>query len=403
MPWTVAELTKRVKSTLESSFPSVEVQGEVTDLSRPSSGHLYFTLKDAKAQVRGIIWRSTAARMKFQLENGQQLVCLGDVEVYAARGSYQLVVRRALPAGVGDLQLAFEQLRQRLENEGMFALERKKPLPPFPRRIAFVTSPGGAAIRDFLEVAGRRSKAVQVLLIPAQVQGAGAAESICRGLAAAERIRPSLDVVVVGRGGGSLEDLWCFNEEKVVRRIAAMRLPVVSAVGHEVDVTLSDLVADRRALTPSEAAELLVPSQDQMRQMLTMLHARMKRSVDNRLNEAQNQLRLLQSRPVLSRPLDAIKQLARRLDELDMRALRAIGAQHSNAGRRLGALAASLEALSPLHVLARGYSVTLDQKTGRTLRTVTAVQPGDRVTTRVADGQFESIVQSRMQRKPGQP
>src|SRR6056297_219193 len=245
-PLTVSELTRQVKESLESTFPRVWVEGEVTDLVRARSGHLYFTLKDDRAQLRGIVWRSTAARLPFRLENGQAVICFGDLEVYAARGTYQLVVRRAEPQGVGGLQLAFEQLKRALTAEGLFAVERKRALPSFPRRLGFVTSPSGAAIRDFLEIAQRRSPAIQIVVIPATVQGRGAASTIAAGIAAAQRLFPPLDVLVVGRGGGSLEDLWCFNEEAVVRAIAGSHLPIVSAVGHEVDVTLADLAADRR-------------------------------------------------------------------------------------------------------------------------------------------------------------
>ncbi len=390
-PWTVSELTERVKSTLESSFPKISVQGEVTDLSRPSSGHLYFTLKDPRAQIRAIIWRSTAARLPFKIANGQELICWGDVEVYAARGSYQLVIRKAMPQGMGSLQLAFEQLRQRLAAEGLFDASRKQPIPAFPRRVAFVTSPGGAAIRDFLEVAARRSPAVQIVLIPTQVQGEGAAASICRAIAAAHRIRPRLDALVVGRGGGSLEDLWCFNEESVVRAIAASTLPTVSAVGHEIDVTLSDLVADRRALTPSEAAELLVPSADELTQSLRTLQQRLLRPVQHRLQNLRDRLQAVESRTVFSRPHDGVKQLRRRLDELDMRAVRAVRNDCNRARQRLGTATASLDALSPLAVLHRGYSVTTDLH-GQPLRNADQVAAGDQIVTRLEQGSIQSRV-----------
>ncbi|QEG40379.1 exodeoxyribonuclease VII large subunit [Roseimaritima ulvae] len=392
-PWTVSQLTERVKSTLESSFPKISVQGEVTDLSRPSSGHLYFTLKDSRAQIRGIIWRSTAARLPFKIANGQELICWGDVEVYAARGSYQLVIRKAVPQGMGSLQLAFEQLRQRLAAEGLFEPGRKQPIPAFPRRVGFVTSPGGAAIRDFLEVAARRSAAVQIVLIPAQVQGDGGAESICRGIAAAHQIRPQLDALVVGRGGGSLEDLWCFNEEPVVRAIAAARLPTVSAVGHEIDVTLADLVADRRALTPSEAAELLVPSAEELTQSLRTLQQRLLRPVQHRLQNLRDRLQAVESRTVFSRPHDGVKQLRRRLDELDLRAGRAVRYDCDRARQRLGTATASLEALSPLAVLHRGYSVTTDATTGKPLRDADQVNAGDQITTRLEAGTIRSRVE----------
>ena len=255
-PLTVSQLTLRIKQTLEAEFASVWVSGELSDVSRPQSGHVYLTLKDENAQVRGVIWRSVASRLAFDLQDGQQVVCRGDIDIYPPRGVYQLIIRQVEPLGVGALQLALRKLHQRLAAEGLFDPGRKRPLPRFPRRIAFVTSPTGAAVRDFLEVLRRRWRGASVLIIPAKVQGEGAAQDLVRGIRLANSLAEPPDVLVVGRGGGSLEDLWCFNEEPVVRAIHASRIPVVSAVGHEIDVTLSDLVADVRALTPSEAAAL---------------------------------------------------------------------------------------------------------------------------------------------------
>jgi exodeoxyribonuclease VII large subunit len=229
---TVSQLSALIEGLLETQFQSLWVGGEISEVSRPHSGHLYFTLKDEQAQIRGVIWRSTAQRMRFRLEEGQQVVCHGDLDVYPPRGTYQLVVRQVEPQGVGALQLAFKQLQQRLEAEGLFDPVRKRRLPAFPRRVGFVTSPTGAAIHDFLQVAARRFQGVQILVIPVRVQGEGSAQEIARGIALANRIQPSLDVLVVGRGGGSLEDLWSFNEEVVVRAIHASKVPVVSAVGH---------------------------------------------------------------------------------------------------------------------------------------------------------------------------
>ena len=272
---TVSELTGQIKGVLEGEFPRVWVSGELTDLARPKSGHIYLTLKDDGAQVRGVIWRNTASRLGFQPEDGQHVLCCGEIDVYPPRGSYQLVIRQLQPQGEGAMQVALRQLQQRLETEGLFDPAHKKPLPPIPRSIAFVTSPTGAAIRDFLEVLRRRWPAVHVLVIPARVQGEGAAGEIVRGIKQANQLRPAPDVLVVGRGGGSMEDLWCFNEEPVLRAIFDSRIPVVSAVGHEIDVTLSDLVADRRALTPSEAGEIVVPSRTEMQSQLSASRRRL--------------------------------------------------------------------------------------------------------------------------------
>ena len=261
---TVSELTGQIKELLEEGLPAVWVAGEISNMSRPQSGHVYLTLKDDRAQIRAVLWRSTALQLRFALADGLDVICRGTIDVYAPRGSYQLVIRQIEPQGEGALQLALRQLKAKLAAEGLFDENRKRPLPRYPRRVAFVTSPTGAAIRDFLEVIGRRWRGLDVLVIPARVQGEGAAAEIAAGIRAANRLAHRPDVLVVGRGGGSLEDLWCFNEEVVVRAIVASEIPVVSAVGHEIDVTLADFAADRRALTPSEAAELVVPDREEL-------------------------------------------------------------------------------------------------------------------------------------------
>ena len=262
--WSVYDLTARIKDSLESGFRSVWVGGEISNFSRPQSGHCYFTLKDDRAQIRAVVWRTAASRLKFDLHDGLEVICQGDLEVYAPRGTYQLVARKIEPRGIGALELALRKLKARLEAEGLFDPRRKRPLPKFPRRVAFVTSPTGAAIRDFLEVLRRRWKGVDVLVVPTRVQGEGAAREIAAAIELVNRLSDSVDCLVVGRGGGSLEDLWAFNEEPVVRAIHASRIPVVSAVGHEIDIALADLVADVRALTPSEAAELVVPAAEEI-------------------------------------------------------------------------------------------------------------------------------------------
>ena len=261
---TVAQLTAQIKNTLEGEFPSVWVVGEISNYSRPQSGHSYFTLKDDQAQIRAVMWRSAAAKLKFEVADGLDVVCHGHIDVYAPRGSYQLVIDELQPKGVGALELALRKLREKLAAEGLFDAARKRKLPAFPRRVAFVTSPTGAAIHDFLQVLRRRWRGVDVLVIPARVQGEGAAQEIVDGIRLANRVSPRPDVLIVGRGGGSLEDLWSFNEEPVVRAIAASKIPTVSAVGHEIDVTLADLAADVRALTPSEAAERIVPAAEEI-------------------------------------------------------------------------------------------------------------------------------------------
>ncbi|WP_164103756.1 exodeoxyribonuclease VII large subunit [Candidatus Laterigemmans baculatus] len=388
----VSELTAMIKGTLEMNFSSVWVSGEVTDIARPRSGHIYLTLKDGQSQIRGIIWRSVAERLPFDLDDGQAVICFGSIDVYAARGSYQLVIRKAEPQGIGALQLAFRQMQQRLADEGLFAPERKRPLPNFPKRVGFVTSPTGAAVRDFLEVALRRWPGIEVIVIPAKVQGAGAARSICEGIIAANAFTPSLDVLVVGRGGGSLEDLWCFNEELVVRALAASTVPTVSAVGHEIDVTLSDLAADARALTPTAAAEMVVPDIAQLHRMLDQYADRMLRPIRSQMELYRERLRSLERRPVFTQPFDRLQQLARRLDELDLRSRRAIEANLRRFHDRLQRASATLAALSPLATLSRGYSATYRAADQGLLRSIRDVQTGEELVTQLGDGRVRSTV-----------
>ncbi len=389
-PWSVSELSQAIKGCLEETFPAVWVKGEISDISQPQSGHVYFAIKDANAQIRAVMWRSTAMNLPFRLQDGMAVIALGQVQVYAPRGTYQLVVRQIEPQGIGPLQIAFRQLHQKLSQEGLFDPARKKPIPKFPQRIGFVTSPSGAAIRDFLEVAQRRWRGAQILVIPARVQGPGSVAEIVAGIQNAERVRPKLDALVIGRGGGSLEDLWSFNEEAVVRAIAACKLPTVSAVGHEVDVTLADLVADMRALTPTEAAERLLPSSDDVHQTLLNFAGRMLRPLKYRAELMRSRLDALRLRPVLHQPVTMIMDRRRLVDELDLRAKRAVDRYTERARNQLSNFANQLEALSPLGVLSRGYSVT--QIEGRTVTSIQQVQRGDILNTRFADGSIQSKV-----------
>lgn len=387
----VSELTGHIKAILEGTFPSIWVEGEISDLSRPRSGHLYFTLKDDHSQIRGVIWRSTAARMKTELKEGQSVLCFGDVEVYGARGTYSLVVRKVQPRGLGALQQAFLELQAKLNAEGLFAAERKRPLPRYPRRIAIVTSTSGAAVRDFLEAAARRWKGVDIVVIPALVQGPGSADSIVAGIRAAHRYQPKVDVLVVARGGGSLEDLWSFNEEPVVRAVAASEIPVVSAVGHEVDISLCDLAADVRALTPTDGATRVLPDSDLIDQSVLELRQRIQRSMRNAIDRRRGQLESLEARSILRRPHEMVRMRSRLLDELDARARKVMFAQIKLDQTRLGKAAATLSALSPLNVLTRGYSVTFDQA-GKAIQHANEVAAGDRIRTRLQHGEIVSIV-----------
>jgi len=386
----VSQLTQQIKQSLEEQFPAVWVCGEVSDMARPRSGHVYFTLKDEHAQLRAVIWRGTAQRLRFEMHDGLELICQGNVEVYAPRGSYQLIVRHV---GLGALELVLRQLRVKLEAEGLFAPELKKPLPAFPQRIAFVTSPTGAAIRDFLEVLRRRWRDVQVLIIPARVQGEGAAGEIARGIATANRLKDPPDVLVVGRGGGNLEDLWCFNEEAVVRAIFASQIPVVSAVGHEIDVTLSDLAADLRALTPSEAAERIVPSGEEMVQSLKTIERRLLMSIRGRTESLRTRLSAIAGHSIFRRPHQLIQQLRQQLDDIERRANRATEHRLAMEAERVSRLAGKLESLSPLQVLKRGYSLTERAEDGQLVTDAGTLTIGDLIKTRFAAGSAISRVE----------
>lgn len=391
----VAQLTDLIKLVVEESVPPLWVSGEISNLSQPASGHYYFTLKDASAQIRAVIWKLTASRLKFRLKDGMEVLVFGSVQVYGPRGYYQIVIQDVQPKGMGALELAFRQRFEKLAREGLFDRERKRPLPAFPRRIAFVTSPTGAAVRDFLEVLRRRFPGTDVLIVPARVQGDGAAEEIAAAIRLANACAEPLgiDVLVVGRGGGSLEDLWAFNEEVVARAIYASQLPVVSAVGHEVDVTIADHVADRRALTPSEAAELVVPSMQDLRTMLHQRGERLAAALRSRVQRMRMRLENLAQRRVLAHPWQRLDDERRRLDELAARAERAVRQRLQAAGQSLEQLSARLAALSPLHVLGRGYSLTYRAADGKLVRDAEQLIVGELIRTRVERGEVVSRVE----------
>lgn len=389
---TVSQLTAAVQETVSALFSEVCVVGEISELSRPRSGHVYFTLQDEAAQLRVVLWRLSAAQVDFPLDEGQQVICRGALDVYPARGSYQLICRSIAPVGEGARQAALRKLQQKLAAEGLFSPERKRPLPPFPRRIGFVTSPSGAAIRDFLQVVARRGRGIEVLVIPARVQGAGSAAEIVAGIQQANRLQPPLDVLVVGRGGGSIEDLWSFNEEPVVRAIAASKVPVVSAVGHEIDVTLADLAADVRALTPTEAAERVAPDSAALARHVAGLQQRLRAALAGKASAARAKLAGLLSRRVLRRPLDHFFELRQRLDEADRDLTLATHKFITLRRDQLAQTAAQIDALSPLAVLSRGYSIAQRAQDGATLRSTTDVSPGEQIVTRLPDGKILSRV-----------
>jgi exodeoxyribonuclease VII large subunit len=413
---TVTELTRQIRGILETKFSAVWVQGEISNYKLHPSGHRYFTLKDQRAQISCVIWRDTMALARQPLVDGTQVQVYGTVTVFEAQGKYQLRVEILQPRGVGLLQAKFEALKRKLEAEGLFASERKRPLPIFPRRIGIVTSPGGAAIRDMLNVLRRRAPWLQILINPVRVQGSGAAQEIAvaiRELATPNEAFAPVDLIVITRGGGSIEDLWEFNEEIVARAIFHSAVPVVLAVGHEVDFTISDFVADLRAPTPSAAAELMVPDVTDLRRQIERCARTLGRYLLNRVRDAQQ--RLDHGRETLQRcfvhKLDAYK---RRLEhalrvlqprklsgELMMRRNRFADLRRrvaacparllETATYRFRRIEALLRVLGPEATLRRGYSITMNDH-GQIIRSRAAVRPKMKIRTRVSDGEFGSEV-----------
>ncbi|HEU4770508.1 MAG TPA: exodeoxyribonuclease VII large subunit [Pyrinomonadaceae bacterium] len=400
-PLTVSELTNSIRIALESRFAAVWVEGEISNFKAHSSGHWYFTLKDQGAQLRAKCFRSANTRIRFRPTDGLHVRARGKLSLYAPRGEYELVVEALDPVGAGALRIAFEQLRDRLNAEGLFAKELKRPLPVFPRRVGIVTSPTGAAIRDILNVISRRTRTVHVLFSPARVQGDLAGPDIARAIrfinlyherALREgRTEDLVDVLIVGRGGGSTEDLWAFNQEEVARAIRKSAIPVISAVGHETDFTIADFVADFRAPTPSAAAEIVAAREDQLCSSLDNLGRQLVRQTRYQIVN----LRTRVQKHALSHAFDEVKsRLANarlRYKTASSACDAAIDAKLQQGRERLGLAAASLDALSPLGVLQRGYAIAQDDA-GKLVRDAASVNPGDAVTVRLARGRLNTRV-----------
>lgn len=425
----VSQLNQRARHLLEDVFPAIVVEGEISNLARPASGHLYFTLKDTNAQVRCAFFRQNASRIRLQIDNGSQVRLTGRLSIYEGRGDYQLIVSQMDSAGEGALRAAFEALKQRLLEEGLFATERKQPLPRFPRRIGLVTSPSGAVIRDIISVFARRAPHIELVLIPTAVQGREAVAQISRALELADRA--NFDAIILARGGGSLEDLWCFNIESVARSLATCRTPVISAIGHETDTSITDFVADLRAPTPTAAAELLSPDRNQLLAELQGNKQRLRLRMAELLKNSQ--LRLDSHAKRLRHPRERIEQSMQRLDDLQLRLVHAIRQrlqhsgwqlqqnsrildhntlashlqhksrqleslhdrlhqamqQHMQQGQfRFQQLARSLHLVSPLATLDRGYAI-LENEQHSVIQSIGQVSAGQTVSARLADGELQ--------------
>lgn len=431
----VSRLTSLIQGLLEDNFEQIWVEGEVSNLSQPASGHLYFTLKDSSAMVRCVVFRTSAKLLRFKLEDGQSLLVRGRLSLYAQRGEYQIVGEYLEPKGAGALQLAFMQMKDRLSREGLFDQERKLPLPKMPHRVALVTSPTGAAVQDMLSVLARRTAALEIVLYPVRVQGDGAAREIAVAITDLNRLQAA-DVIIAGRGGGSPEDLWAFNEEEVARAIAASRIPVISAVGHETDWSISDFVADLRAPTPSAAAELVCTSRDEIGQLLDSLRHRLYRAQSAQVEMLRRRLEGL--RRALHDPTLLLGHLGQRIDDLGQRlelalkhrvqrvretytrndqllaahhpalaitrqrerlsmltdqADRCVRQQLERCGRGQGEATARLNGLSPLMTLARGYAV-VEKMSGGVVRDSHSLAKGERLRVRLQRGEATCLVET---------
>jgi len=392
-PFTVSEITAHIKGLVEDdpTLGDVWVEGEVSNLSRPSSGHVYFSLKDAGARIACVMWRTAAMRIARLPQDGDRVLAHGRIGVYEAQGVYQLYVEEIQPAGLGEYYVQLERLKERLRAEGLFAEERKRPLPQFPRHIGIVTSPDGAALRDILHVLRRRFPCVAATLAPTQVQGAEAPDQIVAALDALNR-HTDCDVLIVARGGGSLEELAAFNDERVARAIFQSRIPVVTGVGHETDFTIADLVADRRAPTPTAAAEIVTPDRAELTAALDKLRARMGSIGARRIQALAERLAYERKALVRASPQAQIVSRRQRTDEYAHRI--ALMARQSLARQRaaLTALASRLETASPQSTLARGYAIVSLVPSGSVVSSTQQVRPGDRIRVQVSDGRFHGRV-----------
>ncbi|MBI4394600.1 MAG: exodeoxyribonuclease VII large subunit [Candidatus Omnitrophica bacterium] len=387
----VSEITREIRAILESQFPAVWIEGEVSNFKHHTSGHIYFTLKDEAAQINAVFFAKANQFLKFELKDGLKVICIGRISVYDQRGQYQIYVQRIEPKGLGALQLAFLQLKEKLEKEGLFSAERKRPISLYPKRVGLVTSPTGAAIQDMLKIFKRATFGLRVYLYPVRVQGDGSAGEICDAIDGLNRLDETLDLIIVGRGGGSLEDLWAFNEEIVARAIVRSKIPIISAVGHEIDWTIADLVSDFRAHTPTAAAEKVICEWDSLGLKLRESRERMPNAVSNLLEIKKEALNHLSTSYALRQPLAYVQQLSQRVDELLRQMQNYLKGIFQEKKQLFRSWVGKLEALSPLGILERGYSITFDAE-GNLLKEAEKVRLGTLIRTKLKSGIVKSKV-----------
>lgn len=390
--YTVAEITKYIRMIVEDSFPGVWVEGEISNFIRHSSGHMYFSMRDASAVLKCAMFKRANEKLKFLPKDGMKVICFGSVGVYEARGDYQLIVEEIEPKGIGALQLQFQQLKEKLKKEGLFDEAHKVPIPYLPTKIGIVTSPTGAAIRDILNIARRRFSNVEIIINPVKVQGETAKDEIAGAIREFNALA-NIDVMIVTRGGGSLEDLWSFNEEIVARAIYDSEIPVISAVGHEIDYTISDFVADFRAPTPSAAAELVIPKKDDLVNAINTSMVRLKNALLGKVEMLTENLARLRGAYVLRQPMNIITQYQQTIDGLAKDLAIRIGHIVKMRGERFNLLIGKLEALSPLAILGRGYSITTKLADMAIVKDSSALKKGDEVETKLGTGKFRSRVE----------
>ncbi len=383
--WSVSEVNQAVRDMVENSLMPFWLGAEVGTMNIYASGHVYLTLKDARCQLRAVYFNGAREVRAMKLQQGDRIEAHGKLSVYEVRGEYQFTIRQMRPVGLGDLQRRFELLKNKLNEEGLFAPERKKPIPLLPSRIGVVTSPEGAAIRDFLQILERRFPNVQIRIYPSPVQGEGAARQLAAGVEFFNRTG-GVDVIVVTRGGGSMEDLWPFNEEILARAIAACRIPVISAVGHEIDYTIADFVADLRVPTPSAAAELVIGNREELTGRLERSEKNLLRILRERHREARHRLELAASSYVFREPAHLLRTYQQRMDELEWRGRQLLERRSRDAAGKFETLHARLQALNPKAVLARGFALLLDPATGKPVTSVLQAIPGEKLNAQLADG-----------------
>lgn len=388
---TVSELTARIQTAIETSFDYIAVSGEVSNAKLNASGHWYFSLKDKDAVLPCVLWRSSAQYLPFELQDGLQVVARGKLTVFAPRGTYQMVVNTLQPVGVGDWQLAFDQLKEKLSKEGLLAPERKRAIPIVPRKIGVVTSPSAAALRDILTALKRRNSNVQVLISPCRVQGEGSIEEVVQAINDLQQF-DDVDVIIIARGGGSIEDLWSFNAEAVARAVAGSRIPVISGVGHETDVTICDLVADLRAPTPTAAAELVARGRAELLEKWANLNRRLLHSIQQRMSHARMSLQKLAPRHALYRHIERLKKVKVQLESRKSRLIKAMDLRLINYKHRLHRGHEKLLALSALNVLERGFSI-LQKQNGSIVRNAKDVSAGEIITGRLFSGKLKLRVE----------